>query len=227
MRISSILNASLLGLLGVAACGGSSSSIPIDKVGAESVTAVCTKIFACCDASERMGFFGAQTPATEADCETSSFGQFLAASAEQQKAQVSAGKETYDGAAAGDCIDSINSTACTAFSPISFGSDACRKIYDGTAAAGAACASDDECKGDAFCKGFSQSAAGMCVTLPKSGEACPDERCTSDSYCKDGTCAAPQANGATCTSASECQSGNCDASGMCAAKPVSMTCDGQ
>jgi hypothetical protein len=228
MRASILMKAILaLGLISAAGCGGGGGgSIALDQVGAKFSEASCAKIFSCCDMAERTTIFANfnPPPTTQAECQNS-LGALLGLGISQSQASVQAGREAYDGSAAGSCIDALESTACTALddTPAS-----CDQMFTGKVAVGGACAENGECTGSAFCKGATNgNVDGMCTALPASGEACPDFHCAKGSYCKDGTCAAPQADGQSCFGDDECQSGHCIANGdaqQCGTEPA--MCDG-
>ena len=227
MQRSNLMNAAILALGLVSACGGGGSSVAIDQVGAKFAQASCAKIFACCDAAERTATFMNfnPPPTTAAECEQT-FGALLTLGFSSSQASVQAGRESYDGNAAGACIDTLTATACADLhgTPVP---STCDQMLTGKVASGGACAQSDECSGSAFCQGVTSGHVdGVCTTLPASGEACPDFQCAKGSYCNSSMmCAAPQADGQTCHGNDECQSTHCDMpSGMCVTPPA--TCDG-
>jgi Dickkopf N-terminal cysteine-rich region len=236
MRNSTTLNALIfaLGLVSVSGCGGgdndgtASTPIPIAEIDAKFTHSVCAKVFSCCDMAERTKFFEAfnPVPTTVEECENQ-FGVLVKFAFDSWRSSVSAGRASYDENKAGQCIATVDNTACSDFD--SSGGEVCEAMFAGTVAAGQACAGDFECVQGNYCQGLgAPGSQGMCAALPGANEACPDGQCADGTYCKSGTCAALEANGQGCEEPENCQSGYCDASAspaVCAEAPA--TCDGQ
>ncbi len=230
-----------------AACGGGSDGSPVALVDLpnEAATAICQRVFNCCSAAELADELSGfdPVPTTVEEC-AAQVAQEISAELDAAEAGIMAGTITYDADLAGACVAGLGGLACGADQQ-----DIECDPFIGTVAIGAACASNEECVGGAYC------AADVCAAeaVFELGDACPDGYCTDGSACADGTCIAPpavgeecpdfftcedgafcdsnvtpaictaeRANGEACTGGSECESGNCDGNSVC----VAPTCDG-
>lgn len=77
------------------------------------------------------------------------------------------------------------------------------------------------CIGSGECSPFYQcDATNHCAPYPTLGQACTTV-CSDDSWCMNGTCTAPLANGMTCATQDQCASDFCDnTTGKCADLPM-------
>ena len=129
-----------------------------------------------------------------------------------ERAAIDAGKAVYDGVQAGRCADAIAGKSCDVTAstnrdlPI-----ACVTYLAGTAAGGAACASDAECASqqcdtaicpDACCPGT--CVADAAPHLAKRGESCERSLCEPGNYCDGATCAALKSASSPCLTSAEC-----------------------
>jgi hypothetical protein len=155
-----------------------------------------------CDYLVKCGLFS-----NKASCEKT-FGE-LALDNPSIQAAVDAGKLTYDGDAAEDCFDGIESSSCTRDAELI---SACDKIFKGTVPDGGACAFDGECVSDncnltdctmACCPGTCAPAR----PVPAIGQQCSFD-CVEGAYCgSDSTCQATLPKGAACDDAFACDRG--------------------
>src|SRR3954451_13975582 len=99
----------------LAACDGGGGSIPLAELPGRVVSAECAVEVRC-----------KQSPSQQACAES------LKIRVKQIMADVDAGKVHYDGAAAADCLELINSLDCTYRSVLSTTSDPCRQTFQGT-----------------------------------------------------------------------------------------------
>jgi len=219
-----------------AGCGGGSSggSVSIDQLPAKYASAYCMKAVECCTMAELGGLNGGLgSPITdEASCESYYSGLFQAFFVNSIKASESAGRASYDGDAAGACIDAAASMSCADFAAALAGTGTfagCTNPITPLVDNGGACTQDYECTSD-YCMGATQSADGACAAKPGSGQTC-DFTCADGLYCDftSGSCVAQKADGMTCSTDDECQHA-CNGAdpqnqidGTCG---TAMTCDG-
>ena len=230
-------------LLLVAACGGGSNgNVPLDQLGQKLAATTCTKIFQCCNAAEIMQQFKDVNPpiTTEAQCEQYYGGLLSALVVPDYQASVAAGRITYDGDAAGACLDAIGSLSCSQYTATSNSAlptsvTACMQLTTPRVASGGACTQGYECTTN-NCVGATvmpggMNQDGMCEDLPAAGQPC-DFNCQTGLYCgvpqggSSEVCIAQHADGASCQADDECTSGTCTGAsgsggGTCgAAQPV-------
>lgn len=212
-------------ILLVAACGGGGGSVPLDQLGQKLAATTCTKIFQCCNATEIMQQFQNVNPpiTTEAQCEQYVGGLFAAFVVPDYQASVAAGRITYDGDAAGACLDAIGGLSCSQYSATSNSAvpttvTACMQFITPEVASGSGCTQDYECTTN-NCVGATVMPGGMnqdgaCQALPAAGQPC-DFSCASGLYCglppggSSEVCIAQKADGASCQADDECTSGSC------------------
>jgi hypothetical protein len=216
-------------------CGGGGGSVSIDELPAKYASAYCMKAVECCTMDELAalnGGFG--SPITdEASCESYYSGLFQAFFVGSLKASETMGRASYDGDAAGSCIDAAASLSCTAFANSLVGSGTfagCGNPITPKVDDGGGCTQDYECTSD-NCVGATQTADGMCMTKPAVGADCPDFVCADGAYCDftSGKCTAEKADGMTCSSDEECTNacnGADPQNGVDGTCGAAMTCDG-
>lgn len=146
----------------------------------------------------------------------------------------------YDGAAVEGCLDAIESYDCADL--LEREDPACSQVLEGTIAAGAYCALNEECAGDLYCKSDSQC-PGTCSEREASGADCEsDNNCASGLVCSKVTqrCEEPAgagdlcqqghpdcAPGYGCAGASEDENrpGNCRTNAEIFAREAGESCD--
>jgi hypothetical protein len=220
----------LLLLIGAMACSSSTpttsagTGLPMDQLAPTFARVQCKKLFECCNAEEQKEVFRSAPGTTEATCPA-----LLEKQLELSKftAAVQAGTMTYDGRSAERCVAEFSALSCAQMenaAPLS-----CQLVFKGTRPDGQACTgTEHNICASGFCAGTNGgSMAGTCQKEPTIGQACPEGRCASGTFCgSSNVCMAPQVNGAPCFGGSECQSGICDRATMqCSATTMSgSTC---
>ncbi len=144
-------------------------------------------------------------------------------------AAVNAGKVIYHADKGGECLSAL-SGSCDVVAIDHADSVACDETFEGTVAAGGACAIDEECISRS-CSVPSCSEAccqGTCVgdtppSRPRVGEACGGTagyNCV-NSFCDSAssTCVPYVTDGQPCTQSSECANGLCGADQLCTSLP--------
>ncbi|UJR80023.1 hypothetical protein [Sandaracinus amylolyticus] len=175
-------------------CDEGGGSITLDEYGAESAEATCATIERCYGPDLVEALAGP-------DCVGSAQRTLEQASLPQIEAAIAAGTVQYDGAAARECVDAVADASCAAIDRASL--PACEDAFVGTVAAGGACALDEECAGDAFCR-IELTCPGTCQARVPSGSACEgDDECQAALRCLGGTCQAPAREGAACGGGTE------------------------
>ena len=229
-----------LAMLLVLGCGGGPShgSVAIGDLGTEIRASYCMKEFACCTDAEVMMDFGSftvggQPITTEPQCEMFYSGFVGALISSDYMTSIANNRITYDGGAAGACIDAIDALSCSDFGSKNIdGSTNCKAFVIPLVDAGGGCAQSYECKSNNCVGATTQPLKdGACVELPGSGQKCTFD-CATGLFCDfsmSSTCQPTRANGGTCSSGSNCTSGFCNngstSSGTCADKPA--RCDGR
>jgi hypothetical protein len=223
-------------------CGGGGGTTEIDNLGMELATTGCGKQFDCCTDAEimqqYMGItFNGQPITTEDQCVEFSNAIFTGLAVTQYKDSIAMGRAEYDGEAAADCIDALDSLSCTQYGTGESDtlSEACRPFILPKVADGGGCTADYECTSN-NCEGAINQPSGpdtdgMCKPMPSAGQRC-DDSCAKGLYCGYDqsagmdVCLARKADGTQCNVADECASDYCERTArMCATKP--MTCDGR
>ena len=205
--------------------GGAVTSIPLAQFASRLIDASCARQVACGEAAD------------VASCR----GAALVQQQQQWMADVQGGLSIYDPAAAAACVNSLEATdglgSCS--QPVRASAEppaACREVFKGTAALGAACIFGSECQSancerasctDRCCTGT--CAAALPDPVAAGGDCSGTLRCAHGTYCKvsasGSICAVELAQGEACVSSSECAPGTfCDhsagATGTCARFPL-------
>lgn len=138
---------------------------------------------------------------------------------------VAAGRLTFDGSKAPDCLDKLEvlvAAACwgPAASPLSPWLSLppeCDGAFVGKVGYGDDCWSDEECTAG-FCDESARVCPGQCQpTLPAGGSCSRDRDCGSGRRCLFGTCVAPGPVGTRCNDTSTCEAGLGCMAGLCSA----------
>ncbi len=171
------------------AAGGSSSGPDLSQLPELYAEGMCAALANCSSAAAGW-LLGSN------DCPTLLAGQIENASLPGIQAAVAAGTAIYDPTAMTGCRDAIAAAGCSFTNNLSL--PACEAALGGTVLEGGACALDEECKGDLYCK---------------YDGSCP------------GTCSAREAADALCRKTSDCQSGftcfiSTGSTGRCTTKPT-------
>jgi hypothetical protein len=208
----------------VGACGGGGGSVAPQDYPDELRDAFC-RYFVKCGAIEDLE-----------TCQAANLGVRFRTSASAAAAEA-AGKVTFDGDAARDCVDALADRACdTTSQSVRVLPEPCRRVTIGTGGDGAACAVGDECGSkvcdvpacpDACCQGTCVGEAVM--GQAKAGESCASIDCVDSAYCDETEiCVARKNPGAQCIFSEECQFGlDCDPEGTCSSLPkLDEACDG-
>ena len=127
MRNARPIFAVFLALLGLSACG--SDSIPIGDLGAKLLDESCTRAARCGEYPDKATCLASNSRIVDLG---------------QLEADVSAGKVTYDGSKAADCLSAIFARGCTIteqLAPVS--SQACDDTFKGSVATGGTCFSEE------------------------------------------------------------------------------------
>jgi hypothetical protein len=201
------------------ACGGGGGgSVSLQDVPERFEEAVCQNAVACGSAPDL------------ATCRATTF--FDDGDVAELQAAIDRGTVTYDGDAAGACIDALTDSSCTwsdAFSGDGEAPDVCANAVRGSVAAGGACLIDEECVGGsageaecvpadactmACCMGTCVAEGDGGVTPIAEGQPCDafgEVPCDDGLYCKRTS---PDADTGTCTA--QVTSGACDEFDACA-----------
>jgi hypothetical protein len=205
-----------LPLLGLSACG--SGSIPIGDLGDKLLDESCTRAVRCGEYPDKATCLASNSRIVDLG---------------QLEADVSAGKVTYDGSKAADCLSVIFARGCTIteqLAPVS--SQACDDTFKGTVATGGTCFSEEECVSQSCdrsnCATALTCCAGTCnppvtASIASGGNCLPaGSVCVTGTFCKrdptgsNATCTPQVARGQPCTTlVDECVVGN-----ICNTDPV-------
>ncbi|MEP6863531.1 MAG: hypothetical protein ABJE66_23100 [Deltaproteobacteria bacterium] len=194
-------------VLGAASCGSDSGSIAIDDLDNALISRYCATYVQC------------GVMPDEATCEA--YFAKLFNSDQNLVDAVKAGKVTYHGDKAAQCLDEVGGSCDrTALLGNRSSSTACAEVYDGTVAADGPCALDQECISQVCTKtacAANTCCQGTCMggtkpTLGGVGATCASDSDCTDSFCNvtSKVCVAYLADGTTCTSSSQCQSAACN-----------------
>lgn len=222
----------------IVGCGGGSTSL--DDLATELATVSCAKQWDCCSAAERMEQYGNITHdgrpiETEEQCVSFAHAVLESLLVTGLRSSIDKGRATYDGGAAGACLDAMAGLTCAEYNQPELAiPSSCRPFITPRVGDGGACTEDWECTSD-NCVGADnplggQSTDGMCQPLPGAGEPC-EQNCETGHYCDfDSTagediCKPTQSHGTACRFDDECASDYCDdTTDMCADEPP--RCDG-
>lgn len=193
----------LLGCVVVAGCGddgGGGGSVTLDEYGAGTAAATC-EIFEECYGTDLLETFAG------ADCVGRFSRIYDEAVVPQLEAAIAAGTITYDGGRAAACLDALESAGCGIVDRMP--PPPCDEALVGTVAPGGACALNEECSGDSYCR-IEAACPGTCQARVSSGAPCSaDDACQAGLRCFDGACQAAAGEGAACGGPSgiECAGG--------------------
>lgn len=210
---------------------GGGGPVAPDLVGEGYASALCAKLFECCDALE-LDEMGLGT-ATEDECRTQYAQLFSQLLEPVLLDSIDAGRVVYDAAAGGACIGAINALSCPELSEVMSNDgpfEACTDPFDPQVANDGQCANDFDCT-STYCSGDSVDFSGnitygTCIAAPGLDDPCDGSACANGFYCDFATitCQSPLANGSSCGSDEQCASDHCDDSTFLCAD--NMTCDG-
>ncbi len=209
---------------------GGGGPVEPDLLGDGFATALCAKMFECCDTIELQQQFGG---GTEDDCRDQYAQTFSMLLEPVLLDSIDSDRVTYDADIAGDCIAAYRDLSCAEFAAVRFADgpfEGCSSPFDPQVANDAACGNDYDCT-SGYCSGDSVDfqgtiTYGTCITAPGLDDPCDGSDCGDGFYCNFSTftCASPLANGTNCGSDTECDSGYCDDSTfVCADATI---CDG-
>jgi hypothetical protein len=206
----------------VPACGGSTGNAaatgpttPLSDVPAKFSTALCGVLAQCLGPALKFTF-------PNDDCESREKAMLEQGDFSIVQKDIDAGKVTYDGTKVDACVSALQAAGCDVLTRRL--STLCPAVIVGSAAEGAACTTNAECKAPLFCK--KASCPGTCATLLSAGEDCKhDDDCQDGLKCSTQTkkCVKPAADGATCegptgpscASDHACKGGNNATPGTC------------
>lgn len=198
------------------ASGGSTEPVPIDDLINQIISAECTRLVRCSDASDSASCAAFQ------ELTNIRVGAFNSPNA--IVAAVKAGKIAYDGAAARTCLDKWFGAGSCVFDSFSSMPVDCERAFSGKVADGGRCIADVECRATSFCAspvviGFGRPCDGICTP---GGTLCNDDTdCGNGQVCglsissmgtstSQGTCVTPVPAGRenqACGTNLRCQSG--------------------
>jgi Dickkopf N-terminal cysteine-rich region len=208
-----VLSAGLLGCSGSAGNGAG--------FGEQYASAMCARIFSCCNAGQAAQF----GYSSEAQCVTT-IGSREQTSLEQV---LSTGHVRYVATAAPTCIADIGTASCAAlFSNLGRLTQppSCNRVTMGTGQTGAPCEDLDfycesnDCEGVCAAPScrtvvcptgqYCDSTSLACVPGQMAGATCTyNAECDPSIVCRAGTCGAPLPEGLMCTADSDCATGAC------------------
>lgn len=187
-----------------AACGGGDGNgdeLSLADLSQEAARVYCAKLFECCTDEE----LDAYTFSDESGCRAAMepmLDQYMTTPIQNA---VDAGRGQYDGAKAHKCLEAFEALGCVGTNDPDAFFENCETPYVATQNTGDPCASQYECKMDAYCL-----ETGTCEALLEQDAACTvdgEPPCQAELYC-DGTSCVPRiAEGDTCTQTRECALG--------------------
>ena len=165
--------------------GGTSNGPDLSQVPQLYAEGICAALSKCSPIAASL-LLGAN------DCEGLVAAEFKNGSLPGIQAAVTAGTVKYDASAATGCRDAIASASCSyANNPYL---PACEAALSGTVVEGQACAIDEECQGNLYCK-YNGSCPGTCAQLEGT-----DALCRSSKNCQSGlTCFVSTGTTGRCT----------------------------
>lgn len=213
--------ASGAGSCGTLCQGGGPGAGPIDTTletaAAQYAKAQCSRIFECCEPSERQEL-GAGEMASEIDC-LRTYGTSAAIGFISLHNASVAGDIAVEPDALFGCLEKLGSQSCLEFGKRT--DFACPDGVVGLLEAGDACANDVQCA-SLYCA-EAPSGQSACAELPGALSPC-DGRCADGFYCDEGSCAPQKPAFAPCDTDNECAEGGCY--GPSGAKTCSLICTG-
>jgi len=187
---------------------GCASSVGVDDMPARAATAICGKVYECCQPAEVPS--GHSFAPDLATCQTN-FRTSLEGTVKGLKAEEARGRLTYHGDRLAECLERWKSATCgslksdttSAFPP-------CDAYVEPRVAIGLSCRMNESCIGGQ-CSGQSEEADGLCVAFVAESQSCDTAPCGRGLYC-DGAkvCRALKGEGAACNFNFECASGGCN-----------------
>jgi len=251
-NVALIAALSLLGVASAVGCGGGSSfsgaaSGGGSAGGAGPTLAQVPQLYAegVCGALANCNPIAGTLLMGANDCTTLVAAEIANASLPAFQAAAAAGTLTYDPTAAAGCQGAVTASGCSFANNPYF--TACEAALSGKVAEGSACAVDEECQGNLYCK-YNGTCPGTCTQLEAEGGLCRSAKdCQSGLAClvttgTTGKCTvkptlgqgcgfdvpsdcAPQANDAViCWGASSTKEGKCMAVNAIASQAVNSTC---
>jgi hypothetical protein len=193
-------------------------------------TAVCAKVFGCCEVAEVRDAnlealdIDLDDYVSEDDCRAQ-----LAAEVRVVQARlapdVASGRRAFN-PAGGSCKVSGWRNAACGLRALRDAEDDCELAYVGTSPLGASCADPKDCAPIVDGRTECDTVSGTCQVAYRRvrvglGDSCADSdpdvffECPEGTYCDGLVCKAPAANGAYCTSGDGCASGRCSTGGSC------------
>lgn len=200
-------------------CSGS-SGISIDDMPAKAAKTICTKVYACCMASEvaNNGQFGPDALGCEVKLKTAFDGQKNAGTASESK-----GRATYKGDKVAECLAAYEKLTCEELKKNADAKiAACDAVFEPKVALDGACAQDFECLSGS-CRGAGAS-DGACKAKSGIGSSCMDTACVDDAYCGGNVCRALKSDGEACGAHFECATGGCNGRNPDGGMPNMGTC---
>lgn len=188
-----------LSLWAVAACGppgggeDGSSSISVDEANEQVTTAAfgaaCSAGFECAEKQTPRTVASVSRYGDSSTCRSKFSMQFQSGDTTETKEDIEAGLVEYDGNAAADCVEKIesyyDSNTCIGLLGANFDFESCRNAFQGTQGNGDPCTSDDQCE-SGYCDQSknTEKCYGACAEDPTeivgAGEPCGEE---SDNIC--------------------------------------------
>lgn len=175
---------------------GGSSGPTFEELTPQLISAICDAQTACVGSLSEV--FGGT------DCKTQVTAQFNEASLPTLKADIDAGKATYDGSKAAACLSEIKSLGCSLQVSRITDLASCQGLLVGKTAMGGDCTSDSQCAQGHYCK-VASACPGKCSPREAEGSACvSDDDCASGLTCDSAQgsrkCSKPVASGGSCGS---------------------------
>ncbi|AKF10604.1 hypothetical protein [Sandaracinus amylolyticus] len=204
-------------LIAALGCDNDPAPISVQEYGAEGSRWLCTRLFDCCDADSRAGFFGvaSPTPSTTEEC-IAYFDASLGTVFETLATSIDAGRVDYDGALAASCLEGFEEQSCEDFRAMVTGSvlvSQCDGVFQARVADGGACSTLFDCESRS-CTAINADALGTCRAIAGEGDACGASTvCATGLFCdvraEPPVCTRSREDGAECQSSLECASFSC------------------
>ncbi|MDX2023353.1 MAG: hypothetical protein SF187_24170 [Deltaproteobacteria bacterium] len=166
------------------ACDGAASArkVPLTELAAQMAAVECAVRPQCT---------GRPLEATDQDCVTQTTARLQSTVVAQVADAVARGTAVYDERGAWNCVAALKAAGCARFGTLL--PESCLAAMGGVGAAGAACASEFDCRADHTCRTDVQC-PGMCAPRGAAGADCGTDRdCAPGLRCPDigGKCAVP------------------------------------
>ncbi len=177
--------------LALAGCPGGGGTVPLEDVPTRLAPSYCALLDRCANPFVGPYLFGSGS--CEDGIEPLIEDSFLGRASQA----VRDGTVVYHGDRVDGCLTALDSAGCSLDTVVA---TACTDIFEGTVAAGGACAWDEECV-SGYCSDTDGMCPGTCASFIGAGGSCMAEGCAPGLTCANGTCSAVSVAGGACEGA--------------------------